>query len=652
MNLTALDRFFRPKTVAVIGGIEAERVAEQLDLLGYQGEVWPIHPTRTQMAGRSVITSLADLPRAVDVAFLAVPGPSNVELVRELSMLGVGGAVVYASGFGEIGNLDLEEALVEASGDMPIMGPNCYGYINALDGTAIWPDVHGLGPVARGVGIITQSGNIAINLTMSKRSLDIGMMITAGNQADLSIPLLIESLLDDPRITAIGLQLEAIEDTQAFARAAIRALEQEIPIVALKVGTSTTGTRVTKSHTGAIAGDDDAYSALFARYGVARATSIPSFLETLKLAGIVESEPRVVSLSASGGEAALVADLAEARGVRIPDIGPSHRDVVSSTVDRVVTISNPMDYHTVAWGDATALEETFTALINESFDIALLVLDFPTGEAPEAWWTACRAFASACNTVEGLIVATLPENLPPDAQAKIREYGLVPMLGLNETMEAIATLGSSSTGVVASPHTPGRRITETAHSLDESASKRLLSSAGIRIPIGEVLSNVSKTSISFPVTLKSLGIEHKMSAGAIAVGVGDAETLRNVAAAMPKGDGFLVEETVVDGIAELFVSLTAIDQFGWLLTIGLGGSGVEQRSDQSHLLTPVSSGPLRRAIERYVDPEETAMEELVDTVKRLQTLVGERTEIVEVEINPLLVRTAEVVALDALVTTQ
>ena len=650
MTLTSLDRFFRPKTVAVIGGVEAERVAEQLDLLGYQGEVWPVHPTRTQMAGRPVSAALSDLPGPVDVAFVAVPGPANVELIRELSMLDVGGAVVYASGFGETGNFDLETALVDASGAMPMLGPNCYGYVNALDGTAVWPDVHGLSSVPRGVGIITQSGNIGINLTMSRRSLDIGMMITAGNQADLSIPMLIESLLDDPRITAIGLQVEAIEDTQAFARAAIRALELEIPLVALKVGTSATGSRVTTSHTGAIAGDDDAYSAMFARYGVAQTASIPSLLETLKLAGIVRSEPRVVSLSASGGEAALVADLAEAHGMPIPDLEPAHKDVVSSTVGHFVTVSNPMDYHTVAWGDRVALEETFSALINESFDVALLVLDFPTGQAPEAWWTACRAFANACSAAAGLVVATLPENLPPEAQAKIRELGLIPMLGLNEAIEAIATLGSSSAAVVASPHTPGRRITEAAHPLDESASKRLLSSVGIRIPLGEVLSDVSETTIPFPVTLKALGIEHKMAVGAVAVGVRDAKTLEIAAAAMPEGDGFLVEETVGEGISELFVSLTAIDQFGWLLTIGLGGAGVEHRSDQSHLLTPVGSDTLRRAVKRYIDP--TVIEEFVHTVERLQKLVRERTEIVEVEINPLLVRRKDVVALDALVTTQ
>ena len=652
MTLASLDRLFRPKSVAVIGGVEAERVAEQLDLLGYQGKVWPIHPKRSQIAGRHVIRSLEQLPGPVDVAFLAVPGSANVGLVKALATLGVGSAVVYASGFAETGHHGLEADLVEASGDMPMMGPNCYGYVNALDGTAIWPDVHGLSPVASGVGIITQSGNIGINLTMSRRSLDIGMMITAGNQADLSIPKLVETLLDDPRITAIGLQLEAIDDSEAFARAALRALEQKIPIVALKVGTSTVGGRVTTSHTGAIAGDDDAYSALFARYGVARTTSIPSFLETLKLAGLVDSEPRVVSLSASGGEAALVADLAEAGGIQVPDLEPSHKEVVASTVDRVVNVSNPMDYHTVAWGNDAALENTFSTLINDSFDLALLVLDFPRGPTPEAWWTACRAFAKACTKVVGLVVATLPENLPPDAQSKIREYGLIPMLGLNETIEAIGSLGTASTTVVPSLHTPGRQVTEAAHSLDEAASKRLLASVGIRTPTGEVLSDVLETTIPFPVTLKALGIEHKLSAGAVAVGVHDQESLRSAAAAMPKGNGFLVEETVVDGIRELFVSLTAIDQFGWLLTIGLGGAGVEQRDGQSYLLAPASAGSLVKALGRYVDQSNAPTEELVATVKRLENLVQERTEIVEVEINPLLVRSSEVVALDALVTTQ
>ena len=648
--MSDLDRFFRPKSVAVVGGTEAARVVEQLDLFGYGGEVWPIHPTREAIGGRTCLKSVSELPDTPDVAFVGVPRESAAAVVTQLSEMGCGGAVVYASGYGEAGEHNLETALLDAAGEMPFLGPNAYGYVNALDGTAIWPDLHGLKPISSGVGIITQSGNIGINLTMARRSLDIALLVTAGNQADVDIPKLMEALLDDPRITSIGLELESIDDSNAFGRAALRAVEQGVPIVVLKMGTSERGATATASHTGAMAGEDAVYEALFEFYGIARVRSIPTFLEALKLAGTVGSRPRVLSLSASGGEAAHVADLASIYGVDLPEVTPEHVESVRQTTHPLVVVSNPMDYHTISWGDGPALRATFEALASGPFDVAILLLDFPEDPVPTDWWTTAHAFAEAMSHLPALVVSTLPESMSAETQSRLRGEGLIPMLGLVETFEALGAVGR-----VRKPntvHQPQRAFDEGT-TLDEAKAKSMLSQVGLSIPAGYVTSLPENSEISYPVTIKALGFDHKTRVGAAAIGVRDAQSLNSVLAEMPKADQYLIEETVSGILAELLINLRSTN-LGWQLTIGNGGTKVEEINDSSHLLMPATHDDIARCIGRLrmaralseLVPDMTVLSEFVNS---LWKLIESDPTIVEIEINPIALRHQGAIVLDAMV---
>ena len=168
-------RLIRPRSIAVVGGREAARVAEQCDRLGFDGALWPVHPKRDTVAGHPAYPSIAELPAAPDAAFVGVNRHATVDAVAALARAGAGGAVCYASGFLEANDGgSLQRALVEAAAEMPIVGPNCYGLINFLDGVPLWPDQHGgrrLGPEERGVAIVTQSSNIGVSLTMQQRGI-------------------------------------------------------------------------------------------------------------------------------------------------------------------------------------------------------------------------------------------------------------------------------------------------------------------------------------------------------------------------------------------------------------------------------------------------------------------------------------------------
>ncbi len=176
-----LSRLFRPRHIALLGGGWAANAIRACQAMGYEGQIWPVHPSKPDIAGIPTYSSLSALPEAPDAAFVAVNRDLSIEVMRELSALGAGGAVSFASGFAETDDADKQAALVAAAGDMPMLGPNCYGVINYLDGALLWPDQHGGERVESGVAIVSQSSNIAINMTMAARGLPIAYMACVGN---------------------------------------------------------------------------------------------------------------------------------------------------------------------------------------------------------------------------------------------------------------------------------------------------------------------------------------------------------------------------------------------------------------------------------------------------------------------------------------
>ena len=321
-----LSRLLRPRSVAVIGGGAWGRaVIRGLKQMGYVWDVWPVHPTASEVEGIRAVARIEDLPHAPDAAFVGVNRDATIAAVAALATMGAGGAVCFASGFSETGDgAGRNAALLEAAGGMPVIGPNCYGFINALNRVALWPDIHGLRPVTRGVAILTQSSNIALNLTMQQRGLPVAYVATAGNQAQTGLAEIGAALLADDRVTALGLHVEGVGDLRAFEALAEEARRLGKPVVVLKAGRSPEAQQAAVSHTASLAGQDAGAEAPFARLGMARVGSLEVLLETLKLLHFVGPLPagQIASLSCSGGEASLVADAAAARGLRFAGMSP------------------------------------------------------------------------------------------------------------------------------------------------------------------------------------------------------------------------------------------------------------------------------------------------------------------------------------------
>jgi acyl-CoA synthetase (NDP forming) len=250
-----LKRLLNARPVAFVGGASAAGGIRYCRALGFRGDIWAVNPTRSELEGVRCVPRIAELPGVPDATWIAVPATSAIETVRELNQIGAPSAVCYAAGFSESGDHELENQLISAAGDMAIVGPNCIGAVNYLDGipVAIAPEL-GIDRPAHGVALVAQSGTIIGNMTSSQRSLPVSHLLSMGNQSILDLADGIDAVTDDPRVDAILLYLEGIKDARAFAQAVSRAFENGKVLIALKGGTSQTGRTLALSHTGSLAG--------------------------------------------------------------------------------------------------------------------------------------------------------------------------------------------------------------------------------------------------------------------------------------------------------------------------------------------------------------------------------------------------------------
>ncbi len=671
-----LSRTLNPRSIALFGTGPAQSVIEQCQKLGFNGELWPVHPNRETLAGVKCFKSVADLPYAPDVAFVAVNRHATIDVISQLSKAGAGGAVCYASGFAESGEhavvhtgvdgLALQQQLVAAAKLMPILGPNCYGYINALDGIALWPDQHGCTPLKSGVAVVSQSGNVGLNITLQQRGLDLAYLVTVGNQATIGVEDCLEVFINDNRVTAIGLFIEAIIDPIRFSKLALKADERNLRIVALQTGRSDAGAMIAASHTASLAGRRSAYEAFFARCGVAMVDTPVELIETLKLLnqdGALTGN-KLVSLSCSGGEASLIADLCERTSLVFEPFAKEQHARISSTLAELVFVGNPFDYHTFMWGDRVATANTFTQVMTGPQDATLLILDTPPRDDhnSETWITAAQSLGDATTATKGrgVIVATLPECVTEEIRAVAKSAKLVVLQGLHDAIVALDVAAWLADHHAGQPPATVNLAMNTKM-IDEADAKEILSRNGVTVPAGERsnrndLVAVAKK-IGYPVTLKGLGLAHKSEVGAVFVGIKDADELIAASKQMPKEIcDFLVEQTVTNIVAEVLVSVRRDAPVGWLITLGAGGIYTELWRDTVCLLAPASNDEIKRALEKMrIGPLLNGFrgkpiadtDSLIELIQKLiSTLLN--NGLVEVELNPVLVTTNSAVAVDVL----
>ena len=668
-----LTRLLKPKSIAVIGGgAWCASIISAAKQIGFDGPLHPVHPTGKQIAGHKSLRSLEEVPGPIDAAFIGVNRHATLDVVAQLRRLKAGGAICFASGFSEAAAedaaaQDLQAALIEAAGEMPILGPNCYGFVNAFDGCAIWPDQHGCSRVQRGVAILTQSSNIAINLTMQNRGLPIGYMLTCGNQAQTAQTDIALQLLDDERVTAIGLHIEGFGNLRGWEALAQKARTKGVTLIALKSGVSQQAQAAAVSHTASLTGSDTGADAFLQRLGIRRARSLPVFLESLKLAhqfGPLSSN-RIASISCSGGEAALAADTAQGTGLIFPPLNPRQAKDLSAALGPMVAMANPLDYHTYIWRDQAAMTQAWAAMADDEIAMTLLVSDYPRADLCDAsdWECVTQAAIEATRRTGRpfAVVASLAELLPEQTAKTLMDHGVGAIHGLDHGLEALDVMSRPMAPPAEPVLLPG--IDRDAELVDEQSAKLALAAHGLTVPPSVVVTDrctagQAAADIGFPVALKTLGLAHKTGANGLALGL---NTRAEVEIAAPRlADGpLLVERMVAGTLVEVLVGVTRDPAHGFVLTLGAGGTMTDVLRDRASLLIPATRtevtarlkdlniAPLLEGFRGNPPVDLDALLAAIDAVQAYVLANAERVE--EVEINPLICTQDNAIAADALI---
>jgi acetate---CoA ligase (ADP-forming) len=683
-----LRRLLSPRHVAFIGGQRlAPTIAYCVDA-GFAGQIWPVNPIYPEIGGHRCYKSLADLPAPPDATFIAVPRELTVDMVGELASMGAGGAVCYAAGFAEVGGegVALQQALVKAAGDLAVVGPNCYGILNYVDGVAMFASGFGGGRIKRGVAIIAQSGNLALNLTQNDRSLPIAYVITAGNQAVLKLADYIDVLAEDDHVSTIALYIEGLDDVPAFSRAVLKARRNGKQIVAYKAGNSELGAKLAMSHTSSLAGNDRLYNALFARLGVMRVDAIDALLETAKLASVVgvPKGDRLAVFTCSGADNLMTADLAARQGLKLPELSADQAAALRAQLPSFASVSNPLDYNTSLWGDEAGLTKCFSTVMQGGFDAGMLIVDYPPNDAAgrRDCDVSVDALIAACRAAGGktaMAASDLSELIPGPARRRMIALGCAPLQGLEAAVTAFAALarrGRQSTAAELAlpdlaPPPADARLRE------EWECKRRLAKHGLKFPPGRFVppreAAAAAAEIGFPVALK-LGrptLAHKTEAGAVALNLQDEAAVERAVANMTKTlakykpglvpERFLIERQVTGAVAELIVGLHRDPQFGLVMIVGMGGILVELMDDAATFLLPVDRETVANAIGQlkvakllkgYRGKPAGDIEAAIDAVMAIAAFAeAHRDRIVELDVNPLMVLAQGhgAVAVDALI---
>ena len=628
MTKTPIEALLRPGSIAIVGvsskgGGSGAKMMESAGVFGFEGSVWPIHPTALEIEGRACFKSFAALPHAPDCVIVAVPAEGVLKVLEEAAVAGVKSALVVSEGFADAATdegRDRQDKLqkLARAANMAVAGPNCMGIATFTHHYAATmadiPDTC----VAGGVSLVSQSGGLlnAFAEHCGNRGIGMNYLVSMGNQAVVDLADYIDFFLADDATKVIALIMEGAKDGRRL-RAAIERAAPKKPIVVLKLGRSVVGQAATLAHTGTLAGKHEAFEALFRQNGVALVDSIDELCET---AGLMAYAPlpkgdRVAMFTVSGGATSLVGDLGDKAGIHFPPIGEATNKKLQAIIEVDRSFNNPIDTVGMPRLRRGKNMEHLLDVLND--DDGLDVIGLALGmriegaESHDALVAEiARAIARAKKPM--VVVSFVGNGLTKRWRGYAADHG-VPILDNPEVgMRAIKHLidyAAYRRGL----DRPASKMAQKTYEASKLAGGRTLTEAESKIILGKAGLPVTKEAlaktpadaarlwkdIQAPVALKiqSPDIPHKSDVGGVHLGARTAEDVEKAAAkvlenstrACPDAviDGILVQEMVEDGV-EFILGMTYDDQFGPMVVLGSGGVMVEIFKDASVRLPPLS----------------------------------------------------------------
>ena len=676
-----LKKLFRPKSLAVVGGYWTDFVIQGNRKLGFKGPIWHINPTRTSNKKNKYYKNIKDLPGVPDCVYIAVSRDLTVNIIKDFASLRTGGAVCLASRFSETNSKEgllKTKQLIKNAGAMPFLGPNCYGFINYLDKVSVWSDQIAGNPSKNGIALICQSGTIGNTISFNQRSLSIGYIISVGNQTCVSIEDSIEYVLNDKRVTAIGIYAESFNNIELFYKVLEKAKNKNIPVAIVKVGRSKIASETIMSHTGSLSGKEDIYDAIFKQLGATRCNTLAELCETLKLfhtIGVLKGN-KIAIMGPSGGDMAMAGDKSEGLAINYSPIPKKIVKNLEKVNHKGVIISNPFDLQTYNWNDPKSLRKTFDLMFKANFDLIGLMLDFPNVEDCDIteWEDIVDEYilSAKLKKKRAAIIASLPETLPKHIRDKCLKSGIVPLQGLKESLYAIHC--SILTGQAWSKFNllkvfkSNNKIRSLKKTYSEYQSKKILRSYGIGIP-KSILSNIKQAvadskKIGFPLVMKinSNQILHKTEIKGVFTNINsENEIKKNLKHLSKLGNEILIEKMIEDQVTEMIIGIKIDDQFGPVIIVGSGGIYTELMNDSVTLLLPLKKSiiiksindlKISRLLKGLRGKPEGDIQATVQAIMKLGKFAEKNaSRLIEADINPLIVRPKGkgVIAADALI---
>jgi acyl-CoA synthetase (NDP forming) len=690
-----LSRLLSPRSIALIGASDrsnwSNRIHDALTFIGYDGDVSYINPKGGTAHGRPVHRSVLDLERVPDLAYVMIPGGAVLEAMKDVVAAGIPAAVILSSGFAEVGEAGQQRqeelATLARKNDVVVLGPNALGYVNLPDRVALKPVQAGEALLEGSIGIVSQSGNVTVQLMNMSRSFHVGLsvMVSTGNEMDVAVADVVDYLADDPATRVIAVFAETFKDPAVFLRACRKAKAAGKPVVVLKVGRSEAAARSAMAHTGSLVGDDAVIDTFLHAAGAIRVTSLEDLLttaDTFAHTGPIHGEG-VAFLAISGGTCDIAADTAEDNGVRLAEFGPATVDKLRSVLPDYATAQNPLDVTGAAVVDADLFGAALSVVAGDpAVDVAIAFGEIDH-QAPDSEWgmASLRGLVTAVeNAGSPAALANTSVRHLSDRTRDIRSELSVPTIfgGVDRIIPALRR-------IIDWTSRPTAEDTETVHRTvdlpaptvgvwSEATCRSVLEQFGIPVASGTVAGTPAEAgaaarSLGCPVAIKVLSTQilHKSDVGGVALGVApdDAEDetarlLERVRAAVPSAtvDGVLVAPMVGDGL-DLLVGVVRDPTWGCVMALGLGGIWTEVLQDVRRIALPASPDVVRDALrslraapllEGARGTKPVDLDTLVDVICRIGALalaLGE--ELAALELNPLRVDGAAVTALDAAV---
>jgi acetate---CoA ligase (ADP-forming) len=612
------DVLLRPRSIAILGASERPSIGralmESAATLGYDGRLYPINPKYTEILGQRCYPSMQELPEQPDVVALCVSYTRIVESFRTVAERGAGAAVIYDGGFAEHGDegrrRQAELAGMCREAGIALCGPNCMGILNPHHRSSVYmQEVRDPAGLAGNVALVSQSGSICIGMLADIRRFGYSHVISSGNEAVISTAQYLEALIDDPDTKVIATFTEWIADPERYVAALDRAADAGKPVVVLKVGRQERTRRAIGTHTGGLAGESAVFSAMLRAHRAIEVSDLDELTEVLSVCQGRRwpSGRRLAVVTASGGQAELILDVATAAGLDLPPLSPEGRKEIERVIGPVTGDGNPLDAwgngdyernmpHALATLDAAAVDAI--AFCSDSHD------DAPMGRADRALGYSRLVVAAATRSAKPYYQMNMRPGVMRREQVRfLAEHGIATIGGTRQGLGAIDHLArwaqpprpmrpaAAVTGAGIASLLGGRRRA----SIHEHDAKRLLAQHGVPVVSEHLVWSASDArkaarELGYPVVLKVVSddLPHRSELGLVVVGIADEAALdgawgrleQRLREAAPEAapSGFLVQQMIASGV-EIFAGVKRDPAFGHFLAFGIGGVAIEVRRD-------------------------------------------------------------------------